>query len=118
MINKEGINIQQLTPDNDPMLLMEIPIIMKIDESLMVLGDIEFPNKALHDIIAHKIDNRIKYAASDDDVKKLHAEKEDQIFKDANLSPRSRKTLKSTRNGRNKGQSDTTLPSRVQPKRM
>lgn len=50
------------------MSLVEIPTIVQIDESVMMLGAIEQPNKTLHDIITHKVENRVEDTKSKEDA--------------------------------------------------
>lgn len=64
------------------MALVEIPTVMQIDESLMILGDIESPNKALYDIVTHKVDNRLEDTVSSVDEDDFNTVIEDLILKD------------------------------------
>lgn len=77
----------------DPIALVKLPIVMQIDESLMMLGDIESPNKALHDIVTHKVDNRLEDTVSSVDEDDFNTVIEDLILKDTESYQRGKQGL-------------------------
>nr|XP_009786979.1 PREDICTED: uncharacterized protein LOC104235009 [Nicotiana sylvestris] len=98
-----------------------VPLACQTDDSLVVMVQTESPNGVLHDIIIHKIggdeiDDAEQVLAIDN---MPHFDtNEEQIYKDADVSPRIAKVVKSARRGKKQGEGDAMQPIRVQPKRQ
>ncbi|KAF3685427.1 hypothetical protein FXO37_00638 [Capsicum annuum] len=99
------------TAKEDHMLALSDPPDNSIVKVVEVLTD--SPNKTLHDILTHKVDTLAIEAGEGGKIDL----KEDQIFEDADLSPRVIKAIKSARKGKKQGNGKDSQPVRVQPKR-
>ncbi|WMV33087.1 hypothetical protein MTR67_026472 [Solanum verrucosum] len=105
---------------NDSMTIVEVPTTVQTDDSFMLMYT-KSPNSTLHDILTHKI------VEPDPDPEAIEGYKlidiaiqlevnETQIYKDADVSPRVAKAMKSVRKGKNQGNGDSAQLIRVQPK--
>ncbi|KAG5629055.1 hypothetical protein H5410_000772 [Solanum commersonii] len=73
---------------------------LQIDESQVCLGNIKFPNLALHNIVSH---NQLTSELMEDEkggTKILKEVKEDQIIQEVDLSPRTIIAIKTSRKGK------------------
>lgn len=100
--------------NNDNMAIMEVLIVMQIDDTQIILGHIDSLNKSLHNILTHT--EEIKETSVVEGIGEEEALKEDQIFKNADLSPRVVNAVKYARKVEKQGNGENALPVRVQPK--
>lgn len=106
---------------NDSMAIVEVPTVVQTNDSFMLMYT-ESPNSTLHDILTHKIvepdpDPEAIEGAKLIDIAIQSEVNEAQIYKDADVSPRVAKAMKSARKGKNQGNGDSAQLIRVQPKR-
>ncbi|WMV57128.1 hypothetical protein MTR67_050513 [Solanum verrucosum] len=106
---------------NDSMTIVEVPTVVQTDDSFMLMYT-ESPNSTLHDILTHKIVEQDSDPEATEGAKLIDSAikskvNETQIYKDANVSPRVAKAMKSARKGKNQGNGDSAQLIRVQPKR-
>ncbi|KAF3667635.1 hypothetical protein FXO38_08480 [Capsicum annuum] len=114
-INSEEFRL----PVEDNLALMEVPEVVEIDESQMMV--MQSLNKVLHDIITHNLkdckeDVHLEHQQIAKGVKELEVTDElmENYTSDADLSPR---ILQSVRKGKKKQHIELSQSIRVQPKR-
>ncbi|KAH0665375.1 hypothetical protein KY290_027620 [Solanum tuberosum] len=108
---------------NDSMAIVEVLTTVQTNDNFMLMYT-ESPSSTLHDILTHKIvepdpdpDPEAIEGAKLIDIAIQSAVNEAQIYKDADVSPRVAKAMKSARKGKNQGNGDSVQLIRVQPKR-
>ncbi|KAH0745705.1 hypothetical protein KY285_007362 [Solanum tuberosum] len=101
------------------LVILEVPNAVQIDESQMI--QIESPNKVLHDIVSHNLEEVKSLEAKENQIAKdvIEIEESEEIWDyvpiEANISP---KLLKRARKGKKQGNGENTQPTKVQPKRV
>ncbi|KAG5606665.1 hypothetical protein H5410_028157 [Solanum commersonii] len=104
---------------NMELAIVEVPNAVQIDESHMI--QIESPNRVLHDIVSHNLEEVKSLEAEENQIAKgvIETEESKEIWDyvpiEANISP---KLLKYARKGKKQGNGENTQPTRVQPKRV
>lgn len=88
---------------------MDAPL--SVDDSASWNYGIESPNIVLHNIVTHNVAN-IETVAQLEDV-----QRESKGLRDANLSPRAIKAIKTAKKRNKQVNTGSSLPSRTQPKR-
>lgn len=78
--NKTNKEVQHGS-ENDTPAVVEVPTIMQTDDSFMVLGDIESPNKTLHGIISHNVNSKLKDVDNIENAEVVNTENEDHTVK-------------------------------------
>ncbi|KAH0679279.1 hypothetical protein KY284_020364 [Solanum tuberosum] len=76
------------------------------------------PNSTLHDIITHKVIETESKDSKEEQISTFSNSKEEQIFKDADLSPRVMKVVKAAKKGKKQCNGESAQPGRIQPKRQ
>ncbi|KAH0677689.1 hypothetical protein KY285_025490 [Solanum tuberosum] len=104
---------------NMELAIVKVPNAVQIDESQMI--QIESPNRVLHDIVSHNLEEVKSLEAEENQIAKgvIETEESEEIWDyvpiEANISP---KLLKCARKGKKQGNGENTQPTRVQPKRV
>lgn len=106
---------------NDSMAIVEVLTTVQTNDNFMLMYT-ESPSSTLHDILTHKIVEPDPDPEAIEDAKLIDSAiesevNEAQIYKDADVSPRVAKAMKSARKGKNQGNGDSVQLIRVQPKR-
>uniref|UniRef100_M1DRD0 Uncharacterized protein n=1 Tax=Solanum tuberosum TaxID=4113 RepID=M1DRD0_SOLTU len=110
----------QCTKRDNNMEILVVPTVLQSDEDQVVRVHSESLNKALHGILIHKD----VYSEPEDltelkgvDCGTVSKSSKEQIYNDADISPRVMKIVKSDRNDKKHGDGESAQPLRVQPKR-
>lgn len=103
------------------MAIVELPRALQSEEYQVARVHTESPNNTLHDILIHKpvyseTEELANIKGVDGTI--ISESNEEQIYMDADLSPRVIKAIKSARNGKKQGDGESAKPLRVQPKRQ
>ncbi|KAH0657788.1 hypothetical protein KY289_026536 [Solanum tuberosum] len=105
----------------DNMAVVVVPTTLQSDEYQAVRVHSDSPNSTLHDILIHKDANSEPKDLAE--IKGIECAtfselNEEQIYNDADISPRVMKSVKSDRNGMKQGDGESAQPLRVQPRRQ
>lgn len=84
------------------MEVIKITTVIQVDESQLLLETSEFSNKTLHNIFTQNIKRFQKMICdnSEEGESVISVKKEEQIFKDDDLSPKMIKIIKSAKKGK------------------
>ncbi|KAH0746168.1 hypothetical protein KY285_007825 [Solanum tuberosum] len=114
--DNNGDEVVESTRSNS-MAFILLPTAVQTDESQMLSLQKTSPNKVLHDIISHNVEEKDMEEIPEQNDEAVEENTEDaleNIANEADLSPR---VIKASRKGKKQGEGESAQPIRIQPKR-